>query len=325
MKSLFLRLVSLIRKQSFFSVLVILIVMGVIMSVINESFASMNNILSLVRSFSYVAIMAFGMCMMIIIGGIDLSVGSVAGLTGILVATMMTKLGLPVWLSIILVLLISSAIGLTNAFLIIVCKLQPFIATMGMMHIARGLCFTLTEGFPILNLPDSYLFIGQGYMLGIPVPIWIMIILGIITAVFLNKTVIGRYIFAIGGNEEATRVSGVNVKKVKAIVYMLGGTFSGAAGIVMAARMGIGQPSAGQGYELDAIASVVIGGASLSGGRGTITGTIIGAAIMGLLRNALVLLSINAYFQQVIIGCVIIIALIIDTFRSKAKKQRTAE
>lgn len=311
--------------QDYFSALVMLLVMCICMTIVTDKFATRDNILSWIRSFSYIAIMAYGMCMVIITGGIDLSVGSVAGMSGILVATAMTKWSLSIGVSIGLTLVFATLVGVFNAFLIINCKLQPFIATMGTLNIFRGLCYTVTQGFPVLSLPKPFLFIGQGYIFQIPTPIWIMLFLAIIAAVFLNITVTGRRIFAVGGNAEATRISGVNIRVIKSLVYIISGFCAGVAGVIMSSRIGIGQPSTGQGYETDVIASVVIGGASMNGGKGTIIGSIIGAATMALLRNALVLLGVDAYYQQVIIGTVIIVAVIMDVLRSNQGSKKIVQ
>jgi len=191
-----------------------------------------------------------------------------------------------------------------------------------MLSIVRSMCYIITEGYPVTGIGKSFLFLGQGYILAIPTPVWLMAIIAVIFAVFLNSTVTGRHIYALGGNEEATRISGINTDRLKILVYSLGGCLSGIAGIITASKLGIGQPTAGNGFELDAIAAVVIGGASLAGGAGTVTGTIIGAAIMGILRNALVLLSIKSHWQQFIIGCVIIIAVTIDQIRRASRKTK---
>ncbi|MEG0936320.1 MAG: ABC transporter permease, partial [Clostridia bacterium] len=180
---------------------------------------------------------------------------------------------------------------------------------------ARGICYIVTQGYPVSGLPESYSWLGQGYLLAVPVPVWCMLIIAIIFSIFLNKTTTGRRIFATGGNEEATRISGINTKRIKILAYTLGSALASIAGIITASKLGVGQPTAGGGFEMDAIAAVVIGGASLSGGEGTVVGTIIGAAIIGVLRNALVLLSVQSYWQTPIIGLVIIVAVSIDQLR----------
>lgn len=313
--------VTRIIKAPSFNIFLIMVLMCVVMYIVSPPFRSMDNILSVARNFSAYAIAGIGVTMVIITGGIDLSIGSIFGFSGVIACMGMAELHLPVFVSILLGLITGLAMGAINGLLIVKINLPPFIATLGMLSIGRSLCYILTEGYPVTDVEPSFLFLGQGYILNIPTPIWCMAAVAILFAIFLNKTVTGRRIYAIGGNEEATRISGINTKRIKIGVYALGGLLSSFAGIITAAKLGIGQPTAGNGYELDAIAAVVIGGASLSGGAGTVMGTIFGAAIMGILRNALVLLSIKSHWQQFIIGCVIIIAVTLDQFR-KANKAK---
>jgi len=307
-------------KAPSFNIFLVMVGMCVLMYIVSPPFRSINNILSVARNFSAYAIAGIGVTMVIITGGIDLSIGSIFGFSGVIACMGMAELGLPVIPAILLGLLTGLVMGLINGLLIVKVKLPPFIATLGMLSIGRSLCYILTEGYPVTGVEEGFLFLGQGYILSIPTPIWCMLGVAVIFAVFLNKTVTGRRIYAIGGNEEATRISGINTNIIKVLVYSFGGMLYGFAGIITAAKLGIGQPTAGNGYELDAIAAVVIGGASLSGGAGTVIGTIFGAAIMGILRNALVLLSIKSHWQQFIIGCVIIIAVTLDQFRKSQKK-----
>ncbi len=309
---------KLVKQSSTVSIFLILVVMCAIMAAVSPAFIKITNILSTARSFSAIAVAGIGVSMIIITGGIDLSIGSAYGLAGV-IAAMMVVSGAPLPLGIAGGVLMGAVVGLVNGLMVVYLKLPPFIATMGTMQIARGVCYILTQGYPVTGLPTEFTVLGQGYILGIPVPIWIMVLMAAVFAVFLNMTTTGRRIFALGGNEEATRISGINTRRLKVLVYTLGAALAGVAGIITASKLGVGQPTAGIGFEMDAIAAVVIGGASLSGGEGTVTGTIIGAAIIGVLRNALVLLSVDSYWQTLIIGCVIILAVTIDQLRKGRK------
>lgn len=314
-------ILSTILHSNVIGILAILIVMcaGLTIAVGNK-FLSTSNIISVVRQFSFYGILAIGMCMVIITAGIDLSVGSVFALSGVIACMAITKAGMPVVIGVFLGMLVGLLVGYFNGVCVTILKLPPMIATLGTMSIARGVAYTVTGGYPIGSLPDSFKFIGLGNIGPIPTPIVLMIVLALLASFFLRKTVIGRWIYAIGGNEEGARISGVRVARIKRIVYSISGVMAAISGIAMAARLGVGQSTSGQGYEMDAIAAVVIGGASLSGGSGTIGGAIIGAAIMGVLRNALVLLDVSAYWQQTVIGIVIILAVTLDNLRHIGRK-----
>ena len=302
-----------------FSIICILLGMCIIMSFASPNFLKSENLFSVARAFSYIAIMAIGECMVIITAGIDLSIGSVFGLAGVITTIALTKWGFGVVAAVLAGILVGALAGSLNGLLITKIKLPPFIATLGSLSIARGVCFVLTRGYPIIGLPDNFLILGQGYWGIIPIPVIIMLILVVLFSLMLNRSVLGRRIYALGGNEEATRISGVNVDKIKMIVYGLAGALAGFAGIITASRLGVGQAVAGDGYEMDAVAAVIIGGASLSGGRGSMSGMLVGAAIMGVLNNALVLLNVSAYWQEIVIGCVIIVAVTADQFRKSIK------
>ncbi len=309
-----------IVKSSSFSIFIVLCVMCAIMYIVSKPFRSIDNVLSIARNFSAYAITGIGVSMVIIAGGIDLSLGSVYGFAGVIATMAMADLGWTVIPSILLGMAAGALFGLFNGALVVKAKLPPFIATLGTLSIARSLCYILTEGYPVTDVRNRFLFLGQGYIAGIPTPIWMMVIVAVIFAIFLSQTVTGRRIYALGGNEEATRISGINVNRIKLLVYTLCSLLAGFSGIMTASRLGIGQPTSGQGFELDAIAAVIIGGASLDGGEGTVTGTILGAAIMGVLRNALVLLSIKSHWQSLIIGFVIIIAVTADQLKKNRDK-----
>jgi ribose transport system permease protein len=302
-----------LRKANTFNIFLILLGMCLILTLTaGKKFLSISNIASVVRQFSFFAIMSIGIVPVIITGGIDLSVGSVFAFSGIISSMAMMQWNLPVLVSICLGLMAGCSFGLINAFCITKLKLPPFIATLGTMSIARGLSYGITGGYPIGGLPDAFKFIGLGNILGIPAPIIWMVLLALIFSVFLRKTICGRWVYAIGGNEDAARISGVKVNQTKSIVYALSGIMAAVAGIATAARLGVGQSTAGIGYEMDAIAGAIIGGTSVTGGFGNVIGPVMGAAIMGVLRNGLVLLNVSGYWQQAVIGVVIIVAVSFD-------------
>lgn len=311
---------SSILKSNSLGIFLILLGMCVVLTIsVGSKFLSSSNLISVIRQFSFYGILAIGMCIVIITGGIDISVGSVFALSGVMACISITKWMIPVWIGVLLGLFVGVLMGYINGFCVTVFKLPPMIATLGMQSIARGVAYTVTGGYPIGSLPDSFKFIGLGSILSIPTPIVLMIVLAAVAILFLHKTVVGRRIYAIGGNEEGARISGVRVNRIKRLVYAICGFTAAVSGIAMAARLGVGQSTAGQGYEMDAIAATVIGGASLSGGAGSVVGAIIGAAIMGVLRNGLVLLDVSAYWQQTVIGLVIILAVTLDNLRHGKK------
>ena len=320
-KTSVLSIVKGIRKLPSFSILMVLVVMFIIMMIASPAFRTISNFLSVVRLFVPIAIAGIGVMIIIITGGIDLSIGSIYGFTGVMAAIAMTKLNVPPLAGIGLGLAISLALGCCNGLLVVKIHLPPFIATLAMTSIVRGLCYVITQGYAVSKIPKEFFFLGQGYILKIPAQIWVMIIIAIIAGIFLSQTVTGRRIYALGGNMEATRISGINTSALLVLVYSIGGLLAGMAGIITASKLGIGQPTTGIGFELDAIAATAIGGTSLSGGAGTVLGTIIGAAIIGVLRNALVLLSVNAYWHQLILGFVILIAVAADmASKNRGKK-----
>jgi ribose transport system permease protein len=304
-------------------ILLVLILMGAFLAWQTEgNFLDPNkNLFNVMRAFSWIAISAVGEILVIFTGGIDLSVGSTMALAGLVAALAVTSWGLPVGPGIIVGLLVGVVIGLVNGLLISRAKLPPFIATLGTMSIARGMCYGFTNGQPVRSLPESFTFLGQYDLpvlgLRVPLPVILMFIFAIIMAAFLNRTVWGYRIYALGGNEQATALSGINTGRVKLLVYTLCGLLTAMGGLLMTARLGVAAPTAALGYELDVIAAVVIGGTSLTGGEGTILGVLIGAAIMQVLRNGLVLLGFPAYWQPAAIGLVIIIAITLDQLRKR--------
>ncbi|MFD7935666.1 substrate-binding domain-containing protein [Streptomyces sp. NPDC059755] len=294
-----------------------LIVLVIAMSALSGDFLTTDNLLNVGVQAAVTAILAFGVTFVIVSAGIDLSVGSVAALSATVLAWSATQHGVPVVLAVVLAVATGIAAGLVNGFLIAYGKLPPFIATLAMLSVARGLSLVISEGSPIA-FPDSVSHLGDTLGGWLPVPVLVMVVMGLIAAFVLGRTYIGRSMYAIGGNEEAARLSGLRVKKQKLAIYALSGVFAAAAGVVLASRLSSAQPQAADGYELDAIAAVVIGGASLAGGTGKASGTLIGALILAVLRNGLNLLSVSAFWQQVVIGVVIALAVLLDTVRRKA-------
>lgn len=295
-----------------------LILIVIVLGLLNSEFFALSNILNLLRQISINALLAFGMTFVILTGGIDLSVGSMLALAGALTAGMMAS-GLPPLLAIFLGLIAGAVMGGINGFAVSKGKVAPFIATLATMTIFRGLTLVYTGGRPISGFTDSTFFelMGRGYFFGIPIPVLWMAFAYIVLYLVLKKTTFGRRTYAIGGNEEAAVLSGVSANRIKIYVYTLAGVLSALAGIILTSRLDSAQPQAGEGYELDAIAAVVLGGTSLSGGRGWIFGTLIGALIIGVLNNGLNLLNVSAFYQQVVKGCVILLAVLLDR-KSKA-------
>lgn len=295
--------------------LIVLIVTSAVIALLNPRFLSWSNILTVLRQTSINAVIATGMTFAILIGGIDLSVGSVLGLCGAIAATMVSS-GTNVFIAVLAVLVLGTAIGYLNGTLITTGELQPFIATLGTVTLLRGAILVFTQGRPIStgNTPASESFseIGTGFLGPIPIPVYIMILVFIVAYYILNHTRIGRYIYATGSNEEATMYSGIKTARVKRFVYAVSGMMAALAGILLTARLGSAQPTSGAGYELDAIAAVVLGGTSMAGGIGTIGGTAIGALIIGVLNNALNLMKVSSYYQDVAKGIVILIAVLLD-------------
>ncbi|MBH0231338.1 ABC transporter permease subunit [Halobacillus yeomjeoni] len=294
-----------------------LILIMTILGFMSENFFTVNNLLNLLRQISINALIAFGMTFVILTGGIDLSVGSILAFGSALTAGMLAS-GMDPLLAVFIGLLAGLAMGAFNGLIITKGKVAPFIATLATMTIFRGATLVYTDGRPITGLSDSFAFemIGRGYVFGIPFPGILMIIIFFILFFLLRKTVFGRQVYAVGGNEEASILSGIKADRVKIWVYSLTGMLSVLAGIILTSRLNSAQPTAGTMYELDAIAAVVLGGTSLAGGRGRIVGTLIGALIIGVLDNGLNLLNVSSFYQQIVKGGVILLAVLLDR-RSK--------
>lgn len=294
-----------------------LIILVIVVTVLNPTFLEPLNILNLLRQVAINALIAFGMTFVILTGGIDLSVGSTLALSSAIMASLLVG-GAPPLIAIMIGCLLGAGLGAMNGVMITKGKMAPFIATLATMTIYRGLTMVFTEGNPITGLGDSLLFqmFGRGYFLGIPVPAITMAIMFALLWVLLNKTSFGRKTYAIGGNEKASIISGIKVQRIKILVYSLAGFLAALSGAILTSRLDSAQPTAGSSYELDAIAAVVLGGTSLSGGRGRIVGTLVGALIIGTLNNGLNLLGVSSFYQAVVKGIVIVIAVLMD--RKKA-------
>lgn len=311
----------------------VLIFMIIAMSFASDSFLSTHNILNILLQVSVICIIAVGMTYVILTGGIDLSVGAIVALSavclGIFVHKGMAYLGenpsesaviFMVVLSIFGALLVGALCGYVNGFIIVYCKVTPFITTLGMMGIARGLALTLSDGKTIYNFPDALRFFGNGKIpltesFSLPVPVIIALIVVAVSYYVLTQTVFGRQVYALGGNREAVRLSGINVNKLEVKTYAINGLLAAVGAVILVGRLNAAQPIAGTGYELDAIAATVIGGTSLIGGVGSVFSTAIGALIMGVLQNGLTLLNVTSYLQRLIIGLVIILAVFLDQIR----------
>ena len=303
--------------------LIALIILVILITIMNPQFIAPNNLLNLLRQASVNALIAFGMTFVILTGGIDLSVGSVLAFTGAIVAEMILQ-GVPAWLAALSGILIGAVLGAINGLFVAYGKIAAFIATLATMTIWRGATYVFTGGNPVtggkMNTSFFFQYIGQGYLFGIPFPVIITLVAFIIAYILLHKTAFGRKTFALGGNEKAAFVAGVKTKKFLIIIYTISGLLAALAGLILTSRLGSAQPDAGMGYEMDAVASTVIGGASLSGGKGRMSGTLVGALLIATLSNGMNLLGINSFYQQIVKGVVILIAVLIDS-QSQKKSQ----
>lgn len=311
------------RSQSFIA----LLLLCVALSLLSNKFLTIENGWNVLRQISVNVCISVGMTLVVLTAGIDLSVGSVLALSGAVAAGLLKSgiawpahdlfIGFTLLGTIVSALLVGSALGFFNGWMITKFKVPPFVATLAMLTIARGLTMLWTKGYPISSLGPKFDYIGTGWLLGIPVLVWISAITVALAVLLVKKTPIGRYIYAIGGNEQAARLSGIHINRVKIIVYTICGILAAVGGIMVTSRLDSAQPNAGTSYELDSIAAVVIGGTSLSGGRGTIMGTVLGAIIIGVLNNGLVLLDVSPFWQQVIKGFVILLSVIVDKMNAK--------
>lgn len=297
--------IDMIRSRAIY---VFLILMVIFFSVMNQNFMTLNNLLNVAKQVSIFGIASIGMTYVILLGGIDLSTGSLISLVNIVAAYFMVNMNMSPLLAIVFAVAISTAIGFLNGWVIAEIKMPPLIVTFASQTIFGGLAYIICNGRPISRFDKSFLKIGQGYLGVVPIPIIIMIVCFAVGAFILTKTYFGRYFYALGGNEEAAELSGIQVKKVKYLVYSLSGLFAGIAGIVMLSRANTGQPNAGLGYEFDVITCVVLGGVSVNGGSGKISNVIAGVLIIGVLSNGMILMDISSYMQMVIKGVILLLA-----------------
>ena len=302
--------------------LIALLLLCIVLSIMTDKFFTADNGLNVLRQIAVNICISTGMTLIVLTAGIDLSVGSVLALCGAVTAGLL-KNGIEIPSSNLFIgftllgaiaggIILGALLGWFNGFTITKFRVPPFVATLAMLTIARGVTMLYTKGHPISNLGKDFAFIGSGSLIGIPVPVWIAIAVVLFAAFLTQQTKMGRYIYAIGGNEQAAKLSGINIVKVKMSVYAIAGALAALGGIIVTARLDSAQPNAGTSYELDAIAAVVIGGTSLSGGKGSVWGTVMGAIIIGVLNNGLVLLNVSPFWQQVVKGAVILLAVIID-------------
>nr|WP_240689474.1 ribose ABC transporter permease [Ammoniphilus sp. YIM 78166] len=296
--------------------MMILLLMCVVLSVLTPNFLEVNNLLNVLKQISIISILAAGMTFVILTGGIDLSVGSTVALSGV-ISVMLSQQGVHAIPAMSVGVMAGILAGFINGYLTAKAKLPAFIVTLGSFTYIRGIAYVLSAGYPIVLTDPLFKFFGSGTVLAIPTPVFIMALVYAIAFFILKYTMFGRHVYAIGGNEEAASLTGIKVGATLIKVYIISGLLAGLAGVVLAGRLYSGQPTAGVGFELDAIAAVILGGTSFAGGIGTIQGTIIGALIMGVLSNGLTLMDVNYYWQLVIKGGVIILAVLLDRLRSK--------
>ena len=316
-------------KLSKFQSTIALLILCIGLTILSDKFLTVDNGWNVLRQISVNICISVGMTLVVLTAGIDLSVGSILAFSGAVAAGLLKSgisfpendlfIGFTLLGTILAGLATGSFLGFFNGWVITKFKVPPFVATLAMLTVARGFTMLWTKGYPISSLGTNFAYIGTGWFLGIPVLVWIAVVVVIAAMIISNKTALGRYIYAIGGNENAAKLSCMNIDKVKFIVYTLAGALAAIGGIMVTSRLDSAQPNAGMSYELDAIAAVVIGGTSLSGGRGTIIGTVLGAIIIGVLNNGLVLLDVSPFWQQVVKGMVILLAVMIDKANSKAE------
>lgn len=310
---------SFANLYSTYGVFFILVIEFLIFSLASKSFPTLGNILSVGRQMSFTGIAAIGMTLVMLTGGIDISVGSMLAMAGVLCAKLSADVGLPLWIAVVITLLIGALFGLINGAAVTRLHIPALIATLATQTILKGIAYLLTNAVPVKNLSATYKFLGQGYIFGvIPVPLIITVALYVLAWWYLDKTYLGRRVYLSGGNEEAARLSGINTKWTITGTYVFSGVFAAIAGVLMAARLGSGQPSVGSGFEMDVITATVLGGISVNGGKGKVVNVFVGACIMGVLANGMTMLNINQYLQWIINGLVLLFAVTMSNLRKSS-------
>ena len=310
---------SFANLYSTYGVFFILVIEFLIFSLASTSFLTLGNILSVGRQMSFTGIAAIGMTLVMLTGGIDISVGSMLAMAGVLCAKLSADVGLPLWIAVVITLLIGALFGLINGAAVTRLHIPALIATLATQTILKGIAYLLTNAVPVKNLSATYKFLGQGYIFGvIPVPLIITVALYVLAWWYLDKTYLGRRVYLSGGNEEAARLSGINTKWTITGTYVFSGVFAAIAGVLMAARLGSGQPSVGSGFEMDVITATVLGGISVNGGKGKVVNVFVGACIMGVLANGMTMLNINQYLQWIINGLVLLFAVTMSNLRKSS-------
>jgi len=307
-----------LSERSELGIAIPLVLLIGIVGIVNPVFFDLDNIFNVLRQSSFTFIIGLAMTFVLVGGGLDLSVGSVLALGGV-ISGLALLAGIPIWISVLLGVLAGALVGLFNGFVIAVFKIPSLIVTLGMMYFARGVVQVLTRGNPVYPLPEAFNFLGQGFIAGVPVVVLVAALLGIVTHVVLTQTAYGRSVFALGGNRETARLSGINVQRITIWIYMICGAAAGLTGVLTAARLASALSNAGTGMELQVIAGCIIGGTSMFGGSGSILGTLIGVAFMNIIANGMVLMKISVYYQSMVIGAIIILAVGIDQYNRKRR------
>ena len=298
-----------------------LIILIIFLSIASPNFLKLNNFINIIRQVSIVGVIAIGGFMVILTGGMDISVGNLAALTGVIIAKLSIDLGMNVWLAMLIALVTGACVGLLNGFLTIYMKMPSFIATLGVMQVCQGTSYVITQAAPISNFNKGFLQIGRGYLGPIPIPIIILAVLYLVMSLFMRYSKFGTYCYAIGGNREAARLSGIRVNKVSMIVYMFGGLFSAIGGVIVAARTNAGSAQVGSSYLFDVFTACVLGGTSLSGGIGRLPTVIVGCLFVGLLNNGLTQLSVDSFVQMIVQGVVLVLAVILQVVLNQQKSK----